>query len=109
YNQIKELKDLDIKLDDLFNKTSKTFERRSFANIAAILNRRDSYFNLIAEKMEKQVARTRTEETSPKNTTLYFSLLTESKDMIQASLKLLELYYIEHDSSVEPARVEKEQ
>jgi len=58
-------------------------------------------------KIEKQVARTRTEESSPKNTSLYFSILTESKDMIEATMKLLELYYTEHDSSIEPARIEK--
>ena len=107
YTQIKELKDLDIKLDDLFDNTFKIFENRTFENIAPMLNKKEGYFSLISEKMDRQVARTRTEETSPKNTTLYFSLLTESKDMVKASMKLLELYYIEHDSSVEPARIEK--
>jgi hypothetical protein len=53
------------------------------------------------------VARTRTEESSPKNTTLYFSLLLESKDLISAMMNLLELYYAEHDSSVTPAKIEK--
>ncbi|MBO0320796.1 inorganic phosphate transporter [Muricauda sp. CAU 1633] len=107
YNQIKELKDLDHLLEDLFHKTDETFSQKSFDNIARILDNKDQYFDLISEKMEKQVARTRTEETSPKNTTLYFSLLTESKDMVKATIKLLELYYSEHDSTVEPARIEK--
>ena len=62
---------------------------------------------MVSDKIEKQVARTRTEESSPKNTTLYFSLLTETKDLVKSTLKLLELYYSEHDSTVEPARIEK--
>ncbi|MFD2100378.1 inorganic phosphate transporter [Flagellimonas iocasae] len=107
YNQIKELKDLDHLLEGLFAKTTETFSKKSFENIAGILNEKDKYFDLILDKVEKQVARTRTEETSPKNTTLYFSLLTESKDMVKATIKLLELYYSEHDSTVEPARIDK--
>ncbi|MER3376001.1 MAG: inorganic phosphate transporter [Allomuricauda sp.] len=107
YNQIKELKDLDQHLEGLFTKTTETFSKKSFENIASILSEKDGYFDLISDKVEKQVARTRTEETSPKNTTLYFSLLTESRDMVQATIKLLDLYYSEHDSTVEPARIEK--
>ena len=61
---------------------------------------------MVNEKIEKQVARTRTEESSPKNTRLYFTLLSESRDMIKATMDLLELYYLEHDSSVEPARID---
>ena len=53
-----------------------------------------------------QVARTRTEESSPKNTTLYFSLLLETRDLITATMNLLEQYYQRYDSSIEPATVE---
>lgn len=107
YNQIKELKDLDFAIDKLLQETCDTFDSRSFDSIAGILNQREEMFGMVSEKIEKQVARTRTEESSPKNTTLYFSLLTESKDVIKGLMKLLELYYAEHDSSVEPARIEK--
>ncbi len=106
YNQIKELKDLDFNLEKLFNDTSETFNDRSFERIGKMLSTKDSYITLVDEKIEKQVARTRTEESSPKNTRLYFSLLTESKDLIKATMKLLELYYLEHDSSVEPAKID---
>ena len=51
------------------------------------------------------MARTRTEESSPKNTTLYFGLLLETKDLLTATMNLLEEYYNSHDSSVEPATV----
>ena len=41
---------------------------------------------------QKQVERTRTTESSPKNTTLYFSVLLETEDLIKATMSLLELY-----------------
>ncbi|MDT0606043.1 inorganic phosphate transporter [Croceitalea rosinachiae] len=108
YNQIKELKDLDQHLEQLFSDTSEVFSNRSFERIGSMLATRDSYVELVDEKIKKQVARTRTEESSPKNTTLYFSLLTESKDLIKATMKLLELYYTEHDSSIAPAKILKD-
>ena len=49
------------------------------------------------------MARTRNEESSPKNTTLYFSILLETKDLMNATMSLLDEYHGAHDSSVEPA------
>jgi phosphate/sulfate permease len=106
YNQIKELKEIDLKLEDILNKTQKAFEDRSFEQIGAILDTKQELNDLVSEKIQKQVARTRTEELSPKNTTLYFSLLLETKDLMTAIINLLEQYYNEHDSSVEPAKLE---
>lgn len=108
YTQIKELKELDTELERLFDNTREIFQTRTFEKIGSILQQRDEFFELVSDKIEKQVARTRTEESSPKNTTLYFSFLTESKDLIKSTMKLLELYYIEHDSTVEPARIVKQ-
>lgn len=106
YNQIKELKDLDQHLEKLFGTTTETFKNRAFDRIGSVLSTKESYADLVNKKIEKQVARTRTEESSPKNTRLYFTLLTESRDMIKATMDLLELYYLEHDSSIEPARID---
>jgi hypothetical protein len=61
---------------------------------------------MVSQKIERQIARTRTEESSPKNTTLYFTILLETKDFINATMNLLDLYYKEHDSTVKPAKVE---
>ena len=106
YNQIKELKEIDEKLESIFNAMKKAFESRSFEQIGTILKNKNEAFDLVSQKIEKQVARTRTEESSPKNTTLYFSLLQETKDLLVATMNLLELYYNEHDSSVKPAKIE---
>ncbi|WP_158975252.1 inorganic phosphate transporter [Cellulophaga sp. L1A9] len=106
YNQIKELKEIDSKLESVFNETKIAFETRSFEKIGNIIKNKNEAFDLVSQKIKKQVERTRTEESSPKNTTLYFSLLQETKDLLMALMNLLELYYNEHDSSVEPAKVD---
>ena len=108
YNQIKELKEIDFKLEEIFNKTQKAFEERSFEQIGAILNSKQGLYDMVSQKIDQQVARTRTEESSPKNTTLYFSILLETRDLITAMMNLLEQYYREHDSTVAPATIEKD-
>lgn len=108
YNQIKELKELDLRLEKLFTDTQQIFENRTFEDVGRALEDKNGLFELMSDKIQRQVARTRTEESSPKNTTLYFSILTESKDLAEVIFELLELYYIEHDSTVEPARIEKQ-
>jgi phosphate/sulfate permease len=108
FSQIKELKDLDEHLEQLFKTTQTAFESRSFEMIGAVLADKAKIFQLVREKIQKQVERTRTEESSPKNTTLYFSLLLETKDLFTATMNLLEEYYHSHDDSVAPAQVTSE-
>ncbi|QNK77186.1 inorganic phosphate transporter [Winogradskyella sp. PAMC22761] len=105
FSQIKELKEVDEKIEALFNNAQVAFNSRSFEKIGEILSDRSKVYNLVTEKIQKQVERTRTEESSPKNTTLYFSLLLETKDLLTATMNLLEEYYNAHDSSVKPARL----
>lgn len=107
YNQIKELKEIDLKLEEILEKTRKAFDDRSFEQIGIILKERNELFSLVSQKIEKQVVRTRVEESSPKNTTLYFSLLLETKDLMTAIMDLLEMYFSQHDSRVKPARLEE--
>ncbi len=106
FSQIKELKEVDDVLEILFNETKEAFDSLSFEQIGAIINRKKEVLNLVNDKIVKQVARTRTEESSPKNTTLYFGLLLETKDLLTVTMDLLEEYYSSHDSSVAPATIE---
>ncbi|PXX27665.1 inorganic phosphate transporter [Arenibacter sp. ARW7G5Y1] len=106
YNQIKELKEIDLELQKLLSATKAAFETRSFDRIGEIFASKQALLDMVSQKIEKQIARTRTEESSPKNTTLYFTFLLETKDFINATMNLLELYYNEHDSTVIPAKLE---
>ena len=105
FNQIKELKQVDEALETLFNKTKQAFDSRSFEEIGGVLANKEAIFQLVRQKIQTQVERTRTEESSPKNTTLYFSLLLETKDLLNATMNLLGEYHNAHDASVKPATI----
>ena len=106
YNQIKELKEIDAELETILSDTKKAFDNRSFEEIGAVLESKQNLFDMVSEKIQTQVSRTRTEESSPKNTTLYFSILLETKDLMTATMNLLEQYHTAHDSTVAPATIE---
>ena len=106
YNQIKELKQIDLKLEEILNQTQTAFTNQSFEQIGFVLDQKEELFAMVSDKIQTQIARTRTEESSPKNTTLYFSLLLETKDLITSTMNLLQQYHNEHDSSIAPATIE---
>ncbi len=91
-NQAKELKEIDVKLRGLFDEIRQVFDDRSFDQLTPILEEKQQLLSDVREYIQIQVERTRTSESSPKNTTLYFSILLETKDLIKATLSLLELY-----------------
>ncbi|MEL4307193.1 inorganic phosphate transporter [Joostella sp. CR20] len=105
FNQTRELLDLQNDMQSLFKKVNKSFEGRAFGEINAIINDKKHLLDSVSKKIEKQISRTRNEESSPKNTTLYFSLLTETKDLVVATMNLLELYDDQYDSSVPKAEI----
>ncbi|MBT8254893.1 MAG: inorganic phosphate transporter [Flavobacteriaceae bacterium] len=102
-SQIRELKEIDDNIESLFKETKEAFDSRSFEKIGDVLSKKKGVYDMVKEKIQKQVERTRTEESSPKNTTLYFSLLLETKDLLNATMNLLEEYHNAHDRSVKPA------
>lgn len=102
FNQIRELKEISLELETLFERTKFAFSKNNFKEISSILDSKQELLDSVREKINNQISRTKSEESSPKNTTLYFSILTESKDLIKATMAMLELYNDQYDSSVEP-------
>ena len=96
FNQIKDLQEIDQSLEKLFQDIEAIFKNRRIEDIEKVLDNKQELFEYVSKKIEKQIARTRTEESSPKNTTLYFSLLLETKDLITALMNLMEEYYISY-------------
>ncbi len=90
--QIKDLKTIDRELEEILTNIEQIFIERNFDNLSDILSKKQNLFNHVSESIEKQINRIRTEETSAKNTTLYFGNLLETKDLIAAIMNLLELY-----------------
>jgi len=102
YTQVKALKTIENELEDLFSEIRFTFDLNDFDQIKDILPKKENLFNSINNCIQDQVSRTRTEESSPKNTTLFFGILSETKDLIGSTMNLIELYYIEYDSEIDP-------
>ena len=102
FNQIRELQEISLELETLFERTKFAFSKNNFKEISSILDSKQLLLLSVREKINNQISRTKSEESSPKNTTLYFSILTESKDLIKATMAMLELYNEQYDSSIEP-------
>jgi phosphate/sulfate permease len=91
-NQLKDLKSIDKELEVVLGEIGQVFSDRSFENLGRIIEEKQQTLNRVSESIERQIKRIRTEETSPKNTTLYFSILLETQDLINALINLLKLY-----------------
>ncbi|MGV6828335.1 MAG: inorganic phosphate transporter [Flavobacteriales bacterium] len=93
FSQIKDLQEIDESLSELLTSIESIYNNREFEKIGDVLQRKQKAYDDLALKIDNQISRTRTEESSPKNTTLYFSLLMETKDLIAAIMNLMEEYY----------------
>ena len=91
-SQLKDLKIIDNTLSALLENISDTFETKSFDNLTGILAEKKELLNDVSKSIERQVDRIRTDETSAKNTTLYFSILLETQDLVSGLISLLENY-----------------
>lgn len=90
--QLKDLKIIDNQLAAILDKVSKVFKNRTFDKLDEVLVDKKELLIDVTSSIEKQIDRIRTDETSPKNTTLYFSILLETKDLISALMNLLQTY-----------------
>ncbi|MBZ0326192.1 MAG: inorganic phosphate transporter [Altibacter sp.] len=93
FTQIKDLQEINTSFAQWMDNIQSIFDNREFERLDEVLNRKKRAFTEISDKIEKQIDRTRTEESSPKNTALYFSLLLETKDLVTALMNLMEEYY----------------
>ena len=107
FNQIRELKEISLELETLFERIKFAFSKNNYKEISSIIDSKNQLLKSVREKINNQISRTKSEESSPKNTTLYFSILTESKDLIKATMAMLELYNEQYDSSVKPPVTEE--
>ncbi|MFD1094198.1 inorganic phosphate transporter [Salegentibacter chungangensis] len=92
FNQIRDLKKVDDKMQVLFDEIEETFDNHEFSNIKKILAEKQQLLDYVSELIQKQINRIRTSESSPKNTKLYFGLLLETKDLISSTMSLLQLF-----------------
>ncbi len=97
-SQTGDLRIIDDQLSNMLKDIAVTFENRDFDNIVKIVAEKQELLDHVSDSIQKQIHRIRTEESSAKNTTLYFGNLLETKDLISAIMSLLELYQEFHIS-----------
>ena len=90
--QVKDLKDINNGLRDILSNTQEAFEDREFSSFIELVQLKQQLLTSVNSSIEKQISRIRTDETSPKNSTLYFSLLLETKDLISSIISLIQLF-----------------
>lgn len=97
FNQIKDLQEVNRAIKTMLDEIHIIFSAREFDKIDRILKQEVILFDKISEKVARQISRTRKEESSPRNTTLYFSILLESKDLVKAYIDLLKEYHTSYN------------
>ncbi|MDA9985231.1 inorganic phosphate transporter [Flavobacteriaceae bacterium] len=91
-SQIRDLKDVYELTEAVFHEAMEAFENNSEAKINILLENRAAVLQKLDEKINTQIELTRNEETSPKNTTLYFNILLKSKDLYLHKLNIMETF-----------------
>ncbi len=91
-SQIKDLKGIDAKMTKLLSNVNSIFSSRDFDTLDTILVEKNALLKDVNTSIEKQIARIRTEETSPKNSKLYFGILLETKDLLEGLMSLFQTY-----------------
>ena len=92
FNQIRDLKKVDDRLQVLFDELMLTFNNNEFNKIDSLLNEKQELLDYVSDLIQKQIERIRTSESSPRNTKLYFGILLETKDLIGSTMNLLQLF-----------------
>jgi hypothetical protein len=92
FNQTRDLKAIDTKMQVLFDDIKLIFDSHSFSNIDNVIAEKRVLLENVSELIQRQIDRIRTTETSPKNSKLYFGLLLETKDLISSTMSLLQLF-----------------
>ncbi|MDT0647895.1 inorganic phosphate transporter [Zunongwangia sp. F260] len=92
FNQIRDLKKIDEKMQVLFDDIKNLFDNHEFGDIERILSEKQELLDSVSDLIQKQIDRIRTSETSPKNSKLYFGLLLETKDLVSSTMSLLQLF-----------------
>ena len=85
--------EIDDRLNLMYSEITEIFNAKKFERIAIVLAQKQEIISFISEKIEAQIDRTRSEESSPKNTTLYFNILLETKDLVNSTMNLMDEYY----------------
>ena len=91
-SQVRDLQSVYELTEAVFHEAMEAYNNNSEAKINQVLKNREDILKQLDEKINNQIALTRNEETSPKNTTLYFNILLKSKDLYLHKLSIMETF-----------------
>lgn len=86
--QVADLKKTQERLSVVFEQMLTFFETNDFSKLPEIIENKQSLLNEVSNSVEDQIKRIRTIETSAKNSTLYFGIILETKDLVTALVNL---------------------
>ena len=92
FNQIRELQEIESELSTLFDEIQIIFSKNNLLELSKVIGKKQDLHLSLKGKIDAQIQRIKEEESSPKNTTLYFSTLIESKNLVEKTMDLLETY-----------------
>jgi ElaB/YqjD/DUF883 family membrane-anchored ribosome-binding protein len=92
FNQLKDLNEIKENIDNLSSQIIQVFKDRRFETINLVISQINNLIGNIADRIDAQIDLTRKEASSPKNTTLYFNILLETKDLVKSIFNLVEEY-----------------
>lgn len=90
--QISDLEHINSELKKLFDRIEIDFDKRDFKNLSEIITIKQDLLDDISQSIDKQISRIRSDETSPKNATLYLGILLETRDLVSSQINLLQLF-----------------
>jgi phosphate/sulfate permease len=92
--QIRELMFIETNLKNTFKEAREAFQQKqNIKEFQDVLLEKSKIFELIDDKINTQIERTRAEETSPRSTALYFNFLIRTKELITHKFELIDKYY----------------
>ncbi|MGY5351771.1 inorganic phosphate transporter [Wenyingzhuangia sp. IMCC45533] len=86
--QIKDLTKTEEQLSLIFDQMMVFFESNDFGKLSSIISNKQNLLDKVSKSVEDQIKRIRTTETSAKNSTLYFGIILETKDLVSALISL---------------------
>ena len=81
---------------------------KNYSDIKLIFNIKEVLISSLNSKIKSQIARTREESSSPKNTRLYFEILKKTETIITHYVQLLELYSDKYVEKVSPTQIDEQ-
>ena len=95
--QIKDLKTINDKVDEIFAKVSDMLNRKDFSGLDDVMHMRDDLFGIIADTIKRQIKRVQEDpQASTRASALFLNILGETKTMILQARNLIksEAYFL---------------